>query len=45
MAAERTDDEAQAASTPVFRGPRTVEPPPRNPNVFSFTYTLWKTAK
>lgn len=24
------------------RAPRTVEPPPPNPNVFSYTCTIWK---
>lgn len=26
------------------RAPRPAEPPPRNPNVFSYTYTTWKTS-
>jgi hypothetical protein len=30
--------------TPVktSRAPRPVEPPPPNPNVFSYTFTIWK---
>lgn len=24
--------------------PRRVEPPPRNPNIFTYTYTIWKTS-
>lgn len=26
------------------RAPRPAEPPPRNPRVFSYTYTTWKTS-
>lgn len=26
------------------RAPRTAEPPPPNPNVFSYTFTIWKSS-
>lgn len=26
------------------KAPRPAEPPPRNPNVFSYTYRVWKTS-
>jgi len=26
------------------RAPRQVEPPPRNPDIFTYTYTIWKTS-
>lgn len=43
---ERAPEHAEplpaAQDVPLPLGPRTVDPPPRNPNVFSFTYTVWK---
>jgi hypothetical protein len=31
-------------ATPIktSRAPRPAEPPPANPNVFSYTFTIWK---
>jgi hypothetical protein len=33
-------------ATPIktSRAPRAVEPPPSNPNVFSYTFTIWKSS-
>lgn len=39
---EHVEPAPEAQEVPLSLGPRTVEPPPRNPNVFSFTYTVWK---
>jgi hypothetical protein len=32
----------EAALPKLSRAPRSAEPPPSNPNVFSYTFTIWK---
>lgn len=40
------EDHAEAAAAPTLfklsRAPRPAEPPPADPNVFSYTFTIWK---
>ena len=33
---------ARPAMPKLSRAPRQAEPPPANPNVFSYTFTIWK---
>ena len=33
-----------SASVRFGRAPRPADPPPKNPNVFSYTYTIWKSS-
>jgi hypothetical protein len=48
QAAERAQDfgapPPPAAGARMSRAPRPAEPPPKNPNVFSYTYTIWKSS-
>jgi hypothetical protein len=39
--AQTQSDQAEPV-VPWSRAPRPVEPPPKNPNIFSYTYTVWK---
>lgn len=36
------DGELSAAPARLRRAPRPVDPPSRNPNIFSYTYRIWK---
>lgn len=36
--------DARPAPLKTSRVPRSAEPPPANPNVFSYTFTIWKSS-
>jgi len=36
--------DARPIPSKTSRVPRTAEPPPPNPNVFSYTFTIWKSS-
>jgi hypothetical protein len=35
---------SEQAPVKMSRAPRPAEPPPSNPNVFSYTFTIWKSS-